>query len=168
MKQQQPTILMPHGMTLVEVLVTITILGFVLASSLTLYSTVLKNIQLRDSMLTMIRDSDLIMTYIGDDLRMAKELLSNYPTNASQTVVAALKEEERIIVYAIDADRPNRLVRSVYAGQNSTSTELSTRINRLQILAKTPRLFQVDLLLEETVVGKHQTWQTASAFAARQ
>lgn len=165
----------PRGMTLVEVLVTITILSFVLGSSLGIFGSVLKTITIRDSMLTMIYDADVIMMDLGQDLRHADEILSNYAANASQTVVVALKSintasprrEERVIVYVLDANRPNRLVRSVYAGQNSTSVELSTRVGNIKVNALASGLVEVKLILTDMVAGKAQAWQASTVFAMK-
>lgn len=164
------------GMTLVEVLVTITVLSFVMGSSLGIYSKVLKTIRIRDSILTMIGDADVIMMYLGQDLRHADEILSNYATNSSQTVVVALKSinmasphrEERVIAYMLDADRPNRLVRSVYAEQNSISIELSPRIGNIKVNPSSPGLVEVKLMLTDMAAGKAQIWQASTTFAVKE
>lgn len=175
MNTQQQHPLSSRGMTLVEVLVTITVLSFVLAISLGIYGNLLKTITMRDSISAMIGDADLIMRYIGQDLRQADEILSNYATNASQAVVVALKSintasprrEERVVVYVLDADRPNRLVRSVYAGQNSTSIELSTRIGSINVSPSSPGLVGVKLMLTEMAAGKAQAWEASTTFAVK-
>jgi prepilin-type N-terminal cleavage/methylation domain-containing protein len=174
MKRQNNIFAQPKGMTLVEVLVTIAILSLVLGVTLTLYSTTFRNIRIRESLLYMLHDADLIMSSIGDDIRHTDEFLKDYHAPESHVVVAAMKTknpskqaEERVIVYSLDAERPNRLIRSVHRGEDSTSVELSTFIRKLEIIPTTERLFKVNLLLEDEVAGKVETWQASSAFALR-
>jgi len=163
------------GMTLVEVLVTLGILSFVLGATLTLYSSTFRNIRTHDSFLNMLHDADLIMSYVGKDIRHANEFLKGYHTSETQIVVAAMKrvkgrpegDEERLIVYSLDAERPNRLIRSVRTGANSTSIELSTLIREFKIIPTTQNLFEVTILLEDEVAGKVNTLQASSAFASR-
>ena len=173
MRRQPGNLRKQQGMTLVEVMVTITVLSFVLGSSLTLYASMLKNIKKRDSVITMLHDADRIMTTLGTDIRRADKWLNNYSTRESYTVIAAMKvtnpfpnsSQEYIVVYALDDAYPNRLVRTVYAGESTTSTALSTRISAIKITPKPRNLVNVELLLEETVAGETKSWQGSSAFA---
>lgn len=164
-----------QGMTLVEVMVTITVLSFVLGSSLTLYASMLKNIKKRDSVITMLHDADRIMATLGTDIRRADEWLNGYSTGESHTVIAAMKisnpfpnsSQEYIVVYALDDADPNRLVRTVHAGESATRTVLSARISAIKITPKPQKLVNVELLLEETVAGETKSWQGSSAFALK-
>jgi prepilin-type N-terminal cleavage/methylation domain-containing protein len=150
------------GMTLVEVLVTLGILSFVLGATLTLYSSTFRNIRTHDSFLNILHDADVITSYIGADIRRAHEFLKDYQTSQGQTVVAAMKvakgipegNEESVIVYSLDAEHPNRLVRSVHTGASSTSIELSTLIREFKVI-------------EDEVAGNVNTFQASSAFALR-
>jgi len=175
MKWQHPIFAKQRGMTLVEVIVTLGVLSIVLMSALELYSTTLKNIRTNDSLLEILHDANQIMASLEDDIRHANEFLSDYHAGKSQLVVAALKirkgasegSEERVIVYALDPDRPNRLVRSVRIGDRSTSIELSTLIQELRILPTADQSFKVTLILEDEVAGKMNTLQASSVFAMR-
>jgi hypothetical protein len=101
--------------------------------------------------------------------------LSNYSTGESHTVIAAMKvsnpypdsSQEYIVVYALDDEFPNRLVRVVYAGESATSTALSARISAIKITPKPQKLVRVELLLEEIVAGEAKLWQGSSAFAMK-
>lgn len=176
MREHPRTKTKQQGMTLVEVMVTIAVLSMVMASALTLYSRMFKNIQQRDSVVTMLYDSDHIMTYIGHDIRNADELLDAYPVEASQTLITAMKfatptgegQEEQVVAYTLDTNRPTHLVRSIYAGESVVSTTLSTLVQVINIKPKTKNLFEVELLLEDTVAGELKSWQASSAFALQQ
>lgn len=175
MKGRYSSFIKQQGMTLVEVLVTIGVLSFVLGAALTLYTTTFRNIQTRDSFLNILHDADLIMSSMGDDIKHAQTFLKDYQTNASQRVVAALKKikggpeqrEEIVIVYSLETNRPNRLVRSVHTGEKTTSLELSTHIQELKITPTTDNLFKVTLTLEDEVAGKVNRLQASSAFALK-
>ena len=164
-----------NGMTLVEVLVTITVLSFVFGAALTLYSTTFRNIQTRDSFLNILHDTDLIMSYIGDDIRHAHKILKDYQAEESQIVVAAMKiikgvpkkSEEILIVYSLETNRPNRLLRSVHTGERTTSLELSKLIREVKVIPTTDKLFKVTLTLEDEVAGKINRLQSSSAFALK-
>jgi prepilin-type N-terminal cleavage/methylation domain-containing protein len=163
------------GMTLIEVLVTIAILSFVLGAALTLYSTTFRNIRTHDSFLNILHDADLIMSYIGDDIRHANHFLNDYPTDESQIVVAAMstgkgafnKSEETVIVYSLETKRPKRLIRSVHIGEKTTSLELSKLIQEIKILPTTDKLFKVTLTLKDEVAGKVNSLHASSAFALK-
>ncbi len=175
MKERHNIFARLRGMTLVEVLVTIAVLSVVLMVTLTLYSTTFRNIRTHESLLNVLHDADLIMSYIGNDIRHADEFLNDYQGSESQTVVAAMKvtggtpkrREESMIIYSLDAEYPNRLVRSVHIGENLTSMELSTLVRKLEVIPTTDRLFEVKLIVEDKVAGKLNTLQTSSAFALR-
>lgn len=164
-----------QGMTLVEVLVTITVLSFVLGSSFTLYASMLKNIRKRDSVIAMLHEADQIMTTLGNDIRRADEWLNNYSTRDSHTVIAAMKMADPLtnsgdkctVVYALDKDYPNHLVRAVYVGESITHTALSARISAIKITPQPPKLVYVELRLEEMVAGETKTWQGSSAYAMK-
>ena len=163
------------GMTLLEVLVTIAILSFVLGAVLTLYATTFRNIRTHDSFLNILHDADLIMSYIGDDIRHANHFLNDYQTDESQIVVAAMntgkgtsnKSEETVIVYSLDAKRPKHLIRSVHIGEKTTSLELSKLIQEIKILPTTDKLFKVTLTLEDKVAGNVNSLHASSAFALK-
>jgi prepilin-type N-terminal cleavage/methylation domain-containing protein len=164
-----------QGMTLIEVIVTLGVLSFVLIGTLTIYSETCTTIRTRDNLINMLHDADLIMSYIGEDIRNAAEILKDYQVSDPQAVMAAIKvkqetlnqTEERVIVYALDPQQPNRLIRSVRMGERSTSLELSTLVQKLEIIPRTERVFEVQLILENPVAGKVNTWRTSSAFALR-
>lgn len=163
------------GMTLVEVLVTLGILSFVLGATLTLYSSTFRNIRTHDSFLNILHDADVITSYMGADIRRANEFLKDYQASEVQIVVAAMKmakgssegHAESVIVYSLDAERPNRLVRSVHTGASSTSIELSTLIRELKVIPTTHNVFEVTIVLEDEVAGNVNTFQASSAFALR-
>lgn len=167
-----------RGMTLVEVLVTIGVLSLVLAFILPMYSTSYETIRSRDALLTLIHESDRLMNMIGDDIRKAYEILLNAPSDKEHTVTATMKVhqiapdsslQEQVITYALDAQRPNRLLRLVQRQENEKliTTELSRNIQSIQITSKTPMLFDVQLRLQQTVAGKKVSLQTASSYAMR-
>lgn len=162
--------MLPRGMTLIEVMVTISLLSFVMASALTLYSNVMKANRQRDSLTTLIADADRILTTIEHDIRRAGALLSEYPIRDTQTVIAALPLRQKpeipsTIVYALDDKRPNHLLRLVYSGDNVTSTDMSAVVRSLSITPTTTALVNVELVVEDTIAGDVNTWQASSAFA---
>ncbi|MBD3307107.1 prepilin-type N-terminal cleavage/methylation domain-containing protein [candidate division KSB3 bacterium] len=165
-----------QGMTLLEVMVTLGVLSGVLAATLTMYSNTYKNIRTREALIDAIHDIDLIMTTIGDDIRQAQEFLPSYHDDElGGTTVAAMKifmpdarsGEEAIVVYSLDTDQADRLVRSLRRQDHVTSVELSSRIQTLQVIPKTDRLIQVDVTVEGFVDAKRSTVQASSVYAMR-
>ena len=162
----------PRGMTLVEVLVTISVLSFVIMAVLSLYDTSLKNIRTDENRLALLHDANAIMAYFEDDLRLSQELLRNYQTADAQIVAAALKmkkrtaaeaEAERVIVYAFDAQ--NRLIRSVYSGKQGVSFELSKSVRQLEVSPMAARLVRVSLIVADEVAGQKNSLPASSVFA---
>ena len=168
-----------RGMTLLEVLVTIGVLSVVLALILPMYSTSYETIRSRDALVTIIHEGDLLMTMIGGDIRKAHEILLNYSSkNTENPVVAALKIwqmtpdsslHEQIIFYALDAQRPNRLLRMVQhpGSEQLMSTEISRNIGSIQVTSNTDKLFTIQLMLQQTVAGKKVSLQTTTSYAMR-
>lgn len=167
-----------RGMTLVEVLVTMGVLSLVLALVLPMYSTSYETIRSRDALLTIMHESDWLMDMIGNDIRQAHEILRNAPSDMEHAVVATMKVhqiapdsslQEEVIVYALDAQRPNRLLRIVQHQENGKllTTELSRNIQSIQIVSETQRLFNIQLGLEQIVAGKKVSLQTNSSYAMR-
>lgn len=166
------------GMTLIEVLVTIGVLSLVLAFILPMYSTSYETLRSRDALLTIIHESDRLMHMIGADIRKAHEVLRNAPSDMEHTVVATMKVhqiasdsslQEQVIFYALDAQRPNRLLRIVQQQGNEqlVATELSRNVESIQVTSETQTLFNIQLRLQQTVAGKRVSLQTASSYAMR-
>jgi len=162
-----------HGMTLIEVLVTISLLSFVMASTLTLYSKIMKTNRQRDSLATMIGDADRILATVEQDIRHADAIMTDYTLEGNYTVIAALprgkngtNQPRATIVYALDADQPKRLFR-VVVRDNAQVTELSAEVKSFVMMSASNTLVNVDLTLETIVAGEVKTWQTASAFALK-
>ncbi|GAK55017.1 Tfp pilus assembly protein PilW [Candidatus Vecturithrix granuli] len=167
-----------RGMTLIEVLVTIGVLSVVLALVLPMYSTSYETIRSRDALLTIIHESDRLMDMIGNDIRKAHEILCNAPSDMKHVVVATMKVhqiasdsslQEQAITYALDAQRPNRLLRIVQQQGNEKliTTELSRNIESIQMTSETQTLFNIQLRLQQTVAGKKVALQTISSYAMR-
>ncbi len=166
-----------RGMTLLEVIVTMGLLSVLLIGTLTIYAQLFKAIQMRDNLMTVLHDADLIMSSIGNDIRNASAFLKkDYQGNDPQKVIAAFKvrtrsaaqPEERVIVYALDSQHPDRLIRSVQTGGRVTSLELSRFVQQLDIAPTSQNVFAVQLVLKHTGAGKVNTWRTSSAFALRE
>jgi type II secretory pathway component PulJ len=176
MKLLRRTWLKQRGMTLIEVIVIVGLLSAILIGAMTIYSDLFAAIRGRDQLITVLHEANVIMTSIGDDIRHAVALLNDYQGNESQTVMAAFKvkqetsaqPEERVIVYAVDPQRPNRLLRTVQIGDRSTALELSTHVQQLEIAPKSENILAVHLVLQYPVAGKVNTWRTSSVFALRQ
>ena len=161
-----------QGMTLLEVLVTLGILSMVFIGTLRLYSTTYKNLRTRHLLVETIHDANLVMAYIGDDIRQADQVLSNYTDTELDTVVAAMKmipayADERVVIYSLDAKRPTSLIRSVKTGTDRVSIQLSTLVKDLEIIPKNDKLFEVKLTLEDVTAGEVSTLQVSSAYALR-
>ena len=165
-----------RGMTLIEVMVTMGLLSVLLIGTLTIYAQLFKAIQTRDNLMTVLHDADLIMSSIGNDIRNASAFLKDYQGNDSQKVIAAFnvrtrsaaQPAERVIVYALDSQHPDRLIRSVQTGGRVMSLELSRLVQQLDIAPTSQNVFAVQLLLKYTGTGKVNTWRTSSAFALRE
>ena len=75
---------------------------------------------------TLIADSDRILNTIERDIQKADQLLSKYPAGENLSVIAALPLRQTYgavsaIVYALDKERPNHLLRIVYSGTSRHS-----------------------------------------------
>lgn len=168
-----------RGMTILELLVTMGVLSVLFALILPMYSTSYETIRSRDALVTIIHESDLLMNMIGNDIRESQEALLNYsPKDMDHTVVAALKTrrmtadasfQEQLILYVLDEDRPNRLLRMVQqpGKEQLMTTEVSRNIESIQVKAATNKLFTVQLMLQQTVAGKKVSLQTASSYMMR-
>ena len=165
------------GMTLLEALVTLAVLSVVFTSTLTIYLKTYKNFQTRSSLLNLVHDSDLVMSGIGSDIRRSRELFENYQHEAFVKVVAAMKivqgdketAKEKIIVYSLDAEHPNRLLRSVHSAEegNIISTELSRHVQSIKIIPKLENVFDIYLTVKDEAAGKKFVLQTSSSYAMR-
>lgn len=175
MKRQPGGSIRPQGgMTLIEVLVTISLLSFVMASTLTLYSKIMKTNRQRDSLATMIGDADRILATVEQDIRHADAIMTDYTIEGNYTVIAALprgknatNQPRPTIVYALDADQPKRLFRVVVVRDNVQATELSAEVKNFTMVPASNTLVNVDLTVETAVAGEVKTWQIASAFALK-
>jgi prepilin-type N-terminal cleavage/methylation domain-containing protein len=161
------------GMTLVEVLVTISLLSLVMATTLTLYSRIMKTNRQRDSVTSMIADADRILATLEQDVRNADSVNSNFTLDDSYTVVAALSRtpngsQQPTVVYAFGAEQPHRLFRVSITDAATTATELSPRVQSLTISSSSAGpLVDVELVVEENVDGELRTWKASSAFTTQ-
>ncbi len=158
------------GMTLIEMLITISLLGGVMASTLTLYSNIMKTNRQRDVIATMIADTDRILSIVEQDIRKAATMNPDYALAGMYTVIAAFPRPQndsarsQTIVYAFDAARPQRLLR-VAVTDDVHATELATGVKSLTMLSAPNTLINVELVLEQAVAGDAKTWQTSTAFS---
>jgi type II secretory pathway pseudopilin PulG len=157
-------------MTLIEVLVTVSLLGFVMASTLTLYSNIMQTNRQRDALTAMISDADRILSTVEHDIRNAASFMTTYALEDKYTVIAALPRNKNAtnrpqttVVYALDADRPKRLFR-VVVGDDVHATELSAGVKSFSMIPTPDALITVELNLETIVAGEVKTWQASSAF----
>lgn len=164
-----------HGMTLVEVLVTLSVLSLVLAGSLSVYSSTYKTLRTRDALMNVIDDTTRIMATLGDDIRQAQEFLPDYHSLEFPKVIVALKSyrptnahlEERLVLYSLDNKHPNRLIRSVITSKGVTSLQISAFIQNITILPKTDNLLEISLSLKAIAAGQPYTLQTSTVYALR-
>ena len=176
MKKQHYLLSEQWGMTLLEVIVTLGVLSVIFMGTLKLYSTTYKTLRTRDSLLNLIHDSHILMSYIGDDIRHAESVKSDFQLHTPNTVVAIIKiaagsaipSKEMVVVYSLGVKHPNRLFRSVYIeGKETSKVEISTYIYKLRVKPKTKKLFEVQIILKDQVVGQLSTLQVSSAYAMR-
>lgn len=175
MKKQRHFWVAQQGMTLIEVIVTIGVLSIFFIGTLGMYTRTYRHLQTRDSLISIVDDSDRIMSYIGDDIRHAHQFLNDYQGDDSHIVVAAMKIRqggpeapmENLVVYFLDADRPNRLIRSVRTKNNTVTMEISTQVHTLKVVPKEKKLFEVQLSVQDQVAGKQSTTQVLSQYAIR-
>ena len=159
-----------HGMTLLEMLITITLLGSVMAGTLTLYANIMKTNRQRDTIAGMIEDSDRILTTVEQDIRHAVAIDPNYALAGTYAVVAALPRAKngavrpQTLVYAFDAAQPKRLLR-ILVTDDVHVTELATGVKTFTLRQTSNALVQVELILEHIVAGETKTWQTSTVFS---
>ncbi len=175
MRKQRRVSLTRQGLTLIEVIVTLGVLSVFLTGTLGIYSRTYRNIKIKDSLMSVMSDSDLIMTYLGHDIRHAYEFLSDYQDDTSNIVIAAMKiregmpeaPTENLVVYFLDAEQPHRLVRDVRTPHSHITAEISTRVHTFKVIPKTQRLFEVRLILQDQAAGNLSTSQVTSKFTMR-
>jgi prepilin-type N-terminal cleavage/methylation domain-containing protein len=164
-----------QGLTLIEVIVTLAVLSGFLIGILGIYSKTYRNIKIKDSLISVIEDSDQIMSYIGNDIRHAYKFLGDYQDDTSHIVVAAMKiregmpeaPTENLVVYFLDAEQPHRLIRDVRTPQSHITTEISNHIHTFRVIPKTQKLFEVQLILQDQAAGNISTSQVTSKFTMR-
>lgn len=158
------------GMTLLEMLITISLLGGMMAGTLTLYASIMKTNRQRDTTAGMIADSDRILATVEQDLRHATSINPDYALAGTYAVIAALpranrkNDQPQTIVYAFDAAQPKRLFRIVVT-DDVYVTDLTTGVTSFALRQASNTLVNVELGLERMVAGETKTWHTATAFA---
>ncbi len=159
-----------RGMTLIEVLISISLLGSLMAGTLTLYSSIMKTNRQRDTVAAMIADADRILATVEQDIRRAATINPNYALAGTYAVVAALHRAQndnarpRTIVYAFDAVQPQRLLRLAVTDDVHV-TELATGVKSFTILPGPNVLITVDVVLERIVADETKTWHASTAFS---
>ncbi len=165
-----------QGMTLIEVMVTIGILSAFFIVALGMYSKTYSYVRSRNALMTIVDESDRIMTYIGADIRNAREFLADYTDeDESHRVIAAFtmkagksgEAAERVIVYFWDADAPGRLVRSVQTAERQADMELTTNFDSLVVIPHAERLFEVRLFLQQQTADNVSRSHIISKYAMR-
>lgn len=158
------------GITLIEMLVTISLLGGLMAGTLTLYSNITATNRQHDAVAGLLAEADRIMAVMEQDVRLAADIDVEYALAGGYSVLAALprlangRDGAQTIVYALDAEQPRRLYRLTVTDRVH-ATELTSSVKDLSMIHEPEGLLTVELTLERLVAGKSVSWQSAAAFS---
>ena len=164
-----------RGMTLLEVLVTLGVLGIFMAGTLQFYSTSYRHLNANEASLELTHDAHGIMSLLAEDIRQSEAFVPDFPHDTTHTVLAAMRmapksvpnAENVVIVYSLDDRQPAHLFRSVFKDNKVSSLELSSSVQSLSIHPDENRPVKVELTLGKTVAGQQKIFKASSAYAMR-
>jgi len=142
----------PKGITLVEVLVTVTIVSFMILAMLSLYVAGQRYFMTGSTKADVLRDNRHVLNYISRDVKEAIQVLSVWdiyaasseclilqvPSIDSSGIIIDIDSQFDYIVYRLNSEYPNRLERIIDANDGISNREdssrvIATRVNSFQL-----------------------------------
>lgn len=132
----------PKGITLVEVLVTITISSFMILAMLSLYVAGQRYFMIGSARSDVLRDNRQVLNYISRDVKEAIQVIPSWdvyttstdclilqvPSVDSSGLIIDIDSQFDYIVYRLNSEYPNRMERIIDANDGVSSREDSTRV----------------------------------------
>lgn len=142
----------PKGITLVEVLVTVTIVSFMILAMLSLYVAGQRYFMTGSARSDVLRDNRHVLNYISRDVKEAIRVVPSWDVYATSTeciilqvpsldsngLIIDIDSQFDYIVYRLNSEYPNRLERVIDANDGVSNREdssrtIATRVNSFQL-----------------------------------
>lgn len=142
----------PKGITLVEVLVTVTIVSFMILAMLSLYVAGQRYFMNGSAKSDVLRDNRHVLSYISRDVKEAIQVMPSWDVYATSTdclilqvpsldasgIIVDIDSQFDYIIYQLNSEYPNRLERIIDANDGVSSREdssrtIATRVNSFQL-----------------------------------
>jgi len=151
-KRFEPREFQPKGISLVEVLVTVTIVSFMILAMLSLYVAGQRYYMNGSARSDVLRDNRHVLNYISRDLKEAIQVVPSWDVYATSTecvilqvpsldsngLIIDIDSQFDYIVYLLNSEYPNRLERIIDANDGvsnrvDSSRTIATRVNSFQL-----------------------------------
>lgn len=142
----------PKGITLVEVLVTVTIVSFMILAMLSLYVAGQRYFMNGTAKSDVLRDNRHVLNYISRDVKEAIQVMPSWDVYATSTdclilqvpsfdssgIIVDIDSQFDYIIYRLNSEYPNRLERIIDANDGvssrvDSSRTIATRVNSFQL-----------------------------------
>jgi len=142
----------PKGITLIEVLVTVTIVSFMVLAMLSLYVAGQRYFMNGSARSDVLRDNRHVLNYISRDVKEAIQVVPSWDVYATSTdciilqvpsldsngLIIDIDSQFDYIVYRLNSEYPNRLERVIDANdgvssRTDSSRTIATRVNSFQL-----------------------------------
>jgi len=142
----------PKGITLIEVLVTVTIVSFMVLAMLSLYVAGQRYFMNGSARSDVLRDNRHVLNYISRDVKEAIQVVPSWDVYATSTdciilqvpsldsngLIIDIDSQFDYIVYRLNSEYPNRLERVIDANDGISNREdssrtIATRVNSFQL-----------------------------------
>ena len=148
----EPRKYQPKGITLVEVLVTVTIVSFMILAMLSLYVAGQRHFMSGTARSDVLRDNRDVLNFISRDVKEAIRVVPAWDVYATSTeciilqvpsldsngLIIDIDSQYDYIVYRLNSDYPNRLERIIDANdgvsnRSDSTRTIATRVNSFQL-----------------------------------
>ena len=142
----------PKGITLVEVLVTVTIVSFMILAMLSLYVAGQRYFMTGTAKSDVLRDNRQVLNYVSRDVQEAIQVMPNWDVYTTSTdclilqvssidsngLIIDIDSQFDYIVYRLNSEYPNRLERIIDANDGvsnraDSSRTIATRVSSFQL-----------------------------------
>lgn len=142
----------PKGITLVEVLITVSIVSFMILAMLSLYVAGQRYYMNGNARSDVLRDNRHVLNYVSRDIKEAIQVVPSWDVYATSTeciilqvpsldsngIIIDIDSQFDYIVYCLNSEYPNRLERIIDANDGissrvDSSRSIATRVNSFQL-----------------------------------
>lgn len=142
----------PKGITLVEVLITVSIVSFMILAMLSLYVAGQRYYMNGNARSDVLRDNRHVLNYVSRDIKEAIQVVPSWDVYATSTeciilqvpsldsngIIIDIDSQFDYIVYRLNSEYPNRLERIIDANDGissrvDSSRSIATRVNSFQL-----------------------------------